>query len=52
MTLEVMRGDSAINAFVDPHQVAWGVAMLLAPEADAMAGSTMFLDAGRRRGLP
>ncbi len=47
-----MRAESAIGAFVDAKQVAWGVAQLLAPEADAMAGSTMFLDAGRRRGLP
>lgn len=50
--LDEMRSESAIGAFVDARQVAWGVATLLAPEADAMAGSTMFLDAGRRRGLP
>lgn len=50
--LAIMAEESAIRAFVDARQVAWGVAMLLAPEADAMAGSTMFLDAGRRRGLP
>ena len=50
--LDEMRGESAIHAFVDARQVAWGVATLLAPEADAMAGSTLFLDAGRRRGLP
>lgn len=50
--LDEMRVESAIGAFVDAKQVAWGVATLLAPEADAMAGSTMFLDAGRRRGLP
>lgn len=50
--LDEMRAESAIGAFVDAKQVAWGVAQLLAPEADAMAGSTMFLDAGRRRGLP
>ena len=50
--LDEMRAESAIGAFVDARQVAWGVATLLAPEADAMAGSTMFLDAGRRRGLP
>ncbi len=50
--LAEMRAESAIGAFVDAKQVAWGVASLLAPEADAMAGSTMFLDAGRRRGLP
>ena len=50
--LAEMRAESAIHAFVDAKQVAWGVATLLAPEADAMAGSTLFLDAGRRRGLP
>ena len=50
--LDEMRAESAIGAFVDARQVAWGVATLLAPEADAMAGSTLFLDAGRRRGLP
>jgi NAD(P)-dependent dehydrogenase (short-subunit alcohol dehydrogenase family) len=50
--LDEMRHESAIGSFVDAAQVAWGVATLLAPEADAMAGSTLFLDAGRRRGLP
>jgi NAD(P)-dependent dehydrogenase (short-subunit alcohol dehydrogenase family) len=50
--MAIMAEESAIGAFVDPNQVAWGVAMLLASEADAMAGSTLFLDAGRRRGLP
>ncbi|MEQ9499881.1 MAG: SDR family oxidoreductase [Deltaproteobacteria bacterium] len=35
-----------------PEQVAWAVATLLSPEASAMTGSTMMLDAGRRRGLP
>ena len=32
--------------------IAWGVALLLDPEADAMTGSTLMLDSGRRRGLP
>lgn len=50
--LAEMRADSAIGALVEPQQVAWAIRMLLAPEADAMAGSTLFLDAGRRRGLP
>lgn len=45
--LDEMRAESAMGAFVDARQVAWGVAMLLAPEADAMAGSIFFLDAGR-----
>ncbi|PKO88580.1 MAG: short-chain dehydrogenase, partial [Betaproteobacteria bacterium HGW-Betaproteobacteria-12] len=30
----------------------WAVTLLLAPEADAMTGSSLMLDAGRRRGLP
>lgn len=50
--LAEMRAESAIGAFVTDSQVAWAVATLLAPEADALAGSTLFLDAGRRRGLP
>jgi len=32
--------------------VAWAVSVLLAPEADAMTGSSLMLDSGRRRGLP
>jgi NAD(P)-dependent dehydrogenase (short-subunit alcohol dehydrogenase family) len=47
-----MRADSALGALTEPRQVAWAVKMLLAPEADALAGSSLMLDAGRRRGLP
>ncbi|WP_418646622.1 SDR family oxidoreductase [Thauera butanivorans] len=47
-----MRAESSIGAFTTPAQVAWAVALLLDPEADAMTGSTFMLDAGRRRGLP
>lgn len=50
--LEEMRSESAIGAFTTPEQVAWAMEMLLSPEADALAGSTLFMDAGRRRGLP
>lgn len=50
--LAAMRGESAIGALTTPEQVAWGVALLLDPEADAMAGAALMLDAGRRRGLP
>ena len=50
--LEEMRAESSLGAFVTPEQVAWAVELLLAPEADAMTGSTLMLDAGRRRGLP
>ncbi|MFA5119663.1 SDR family NAD(P)-dependent oxidoreductase [Zavarzinia sp.] len=47
-----MRADSATGALTTPEEVAWAVALLLAPEAAAMAGSTLMLDCGRRRGLP
>jgi len=50
--LDQMRADSAIGALTTPGQVAWAVAMLLDAEADALAGSTLMLDSGRRRGLP
>jgi hypothetical protein len=32
-------------------QVSWAVTQLLAPEADALHGSTLALDGGARRGL-
>ncbi|MBI5901555.1 MAG: SDR family oxidoreductase [Rhodocyclales bacterium] len=50
--LEQMRGESAIGVFTTVEQIAWAVAMLLASEADALAGSTLFMDAGRRKSLP
>lgn len=50
--LAQMRQESAIGAFTTPEQIAWAMALLLDPEADALAGGTLFMDAGRRRGLP
>lgn len=50
--LDGMRSESPIGAFTTVGQVAWAVALLLDPEADALAGSTLFLDAGRRRSIP
>lgn len=50
--LDEMKQESAIRAFTQPEQVAWGICLLLAPEADAMAGASLMLDAGRRHGLP
>jgi NAD(P)-dependent dehydrogenase (short-subunit alcohol dehydrogenase family) len=50
--LDQMKQESAIGAFTTVEQIAWAVETLLAPEADAMAGGTMFMDAGRRKGLP
>ncbi|MDZ5460105.1 SDR family oxidoreductase [Azohydromonas lata] len=47
-----MRAESAIGEFTTLEQVAWGIELLLAPEADALAGSTLFMDAGRRKGMP
>ncbi len=46
-----MMAESAIGAFVNPEQVAWAIALLLDPRADAMAGSTLMVDAGRRRAI-
>jgi NAD(P)-dependent dehydrogenase (short-subunit alcohol dehydrogenase family) len=50
--LAEMKNESAIRSFTTTEQIAWAVATLLAPEADALAGGTLFMDAGRRRGLP
>lgn len=50
--LDEMKAESSIAAFTTPEQVAWAVGLLLEPEAEAMTGSTLMLDAGRRRGLP
>ena len=50
--LDEMLAESSIRRFTTPEQVAWAVAMLLDPCADAMTGSTLMLDSGRRRGLP
>ena len=50
--LDDMRAESSTGVFTRPEDVAWAVTLLLAPEAAAMTGSTLMLDAGRRRGLP
>jgi NAD(P)-dependent dehydrogenase (short-subunit alcohol dehydrogenase family) len=50
--LAEMKKESAIGAFTTVEQIAWAVTLLLDPEADALAGGTLFMDAGRRRGLP
>lgn len=50
--LEQLKEESSLGSFTTSEQVAWAVSTLLAPEADAMTGSTMMLDSGRRRGLP
>lgn len=50
--LDSLKQESAINSFTTLEQVAWAVETLLAPEANALAGATLFMDAGRRKGLP
>lgn len=50
--LDALRTESALGQLTTPAQVAWAVSLLLDPEADALTGSTLMLDAGRRRGLP
>lgn len=50
--LDAMRAESAIGAFTTPEQIAWAIGLLLDPHADALAGGTLFMDAGRRKGLP
>lgn len=50
--MDTMRAESAIGAFTDPASVAWMVVMLLDPRADALAGSALMLDAGRRHTVP
>ena len=49
--LAEMRSESSIGEFTDVSAVAWAVMTLLSPHASAMTGSTLFLDAGRRRGI-
>jgi NAD(P)-dependent dehydrogenase (short-subunit alcohol dehydrogenase family) len=50
--LAQMRSESAIGAFTTVEQIAWAIGLLLDPHADALAGSTLFMDAGRRKGVP
>ncbi len=50
--LDAMKAESSLGVFTEPNQVAWALEILLAPEASAMTGSSLMLDAGRRRGLP
>ncbi len=43
--------ESPLGRLVTPTEVAWAVAVLLAPEADALDGATLALDIGARRGI-
>lgn len=49
--LDQYRAASPLGRLTSIDEVAWAVALLLAPEAAALHGSTLSLDAGRRRGI-
>ena len=49
--LREMEQESAIGRFTGTEDIAWAVEMLLSPHADSLAGSTLFMDAARRKGL-
>jgi NAD(P)-dependent dehydrogenase (short-subunit alcohol dehydrogenase family) len=50
--VEEFRARSPIGHLVTPDEVAWAVEVLLAPEARALAGGTLILDAGQRTAIP
>jgi NAD(P)-dependent dehydrogenase (short-subunit alcohol dehydrogenase family) len=43
--------ESPLGRLVTPDEVAWAVGTLLDPHAGALAGSTLSLDVGARRGI-
>lgn len=43
---------SPLSRLTTPAEVAWAVQLLFAPEAVALAGSTLFLDSGLRTSIP
>ncbi len=49
--LDEYRAASPLGRLTTIDEVAWAVAVLLAPEAAALHGSALSLDAGRRRGI-
>lgn len=49
--LDEYRAGSPLGRLTTIEEVAWAVGILLAPEAAALHGSTLSLDAGRRRGM-
>jgi enoyl-[acyl-carrier-protein] reductase (NADH) len=50
--LEEFKMRSPIGHIVTVDEVAWAVDTLLAPEARALAGGTLLLDAGQRTAIP
>lgn len=51
LVLDRYRAASPLGRLTTIDEVAWAVTTLLAPEAAALHGSTLSLDAGRRRGI-
>lgn len=49
--LDGWRRESSFNRLITTDQVAWTAALLLDPEADALHGSVIHLDGGRRKGI-
>ncbi len=49
--LDEYRSRSPLGRMTTVDQVAWAAVQLLAPEADALHGATLALDAGARRGI-
>jgi len=50
--VEEFRSRSPLRNLVEVDDVAWAVEMLLAPQARALAGGTLLLDAGQRTAIP
>jgi NAD(P)-dependent dehydrogenase (short-subunit alcohol dehydrogenase family) len=50
--VEEFRSRSPVGHLVEIDEVAWAVEMLLAPQARALAGGTLLLDAGQRTAIP
>ena len=50
--LKEFRDRSPIGHLVTIEEVVWAVGLLLAPEARALAGGTLLLDAGQRTAIP
>ena len=50
--LDEYRAGSPLGRLTTIDEVAWAVALLLDPEARAIAGGTMILDAGQRTSIP
>jgi NAD(P)-dependent dehydrogenase (short-subunit alcohol dehydrogenase family) len=51
---EVLQGylaENSLGRLPTADEIAWGVELLLAPEADLLHGSVLYLDAGGHRGI-